>query len=336
MQRSVTTKRWQQGADRKGNMIDLLLLIAGLAILFVGGDILIRGAVGVAERLHVPPLIIGLTIVAMGTSAPELMVSLKAALEGAGGISIGNVIGSNLANVMLVLAVPSLIRPTPCRERGIGRNIAVMVAITIVFMVTMADGMLTRADGIILLVLLGLFLFDQLRTAQKHRRSSRKETHDHPDEPGKAPEAPWLIAAMLIGGLIALPIGADLTVRGASAIAASLGVPQEVIGLTVVGIGTSLPEVAASLLAVMRNHSSVALGNVVGSNIFNIGLIMGTTATTVPVSVVEHIIRVDMWMMLAAALLIAVFAKMGIFIGRKIAAAMIAVYSAYVVLLFAM
>ena len=103
-------------------MIDLLLLIAGLAILFVGGDILIRGAVGVAERLHVPPLVIGLTIVAMGTSAPELMVSLKAALAGAGGIAIGNVIGSNLANVMLVLAVPSLIRPTPCRESGIGRN----------------------------------------------------------------------------------------------------------------------------------------------------------------------------------------------------------------------
>ncbi len=326
--------RLRQDAVSKGNMIDLLLLIAGLAILFVGGDILIRGAVGVAERLHVPPLVIGLTIVAMGTSAPELMVSFKAALAGAGGIAIGNVIGSNLANVMLVLAVPSLIRPTPCRESGIGRNLAVMVAITVVFMVTLADGVLSRGDGLILLIMLALFLFDQFRAARKHRRAKR-ESHDYAGEIGKAPASTLLIAAMLIGGLIALPFGADLTVRGASAIATRLGVPQEVIGLTIVGIGTSLPEVAASLLAVMRNHSSVALGNVVGSNIFNIGLIMGATGTAVSVPVVDHIIRIDMWVMLAAALLIAAFAKFGVVIGRKLATAMLVIYAAYVCLLFA-
>ena len=290
---------------------------------------------GVAEKLHVPPLIIGLTIVAMGTSAPELMVSLKAAHDGAGGLSIGNVIGSNLANVLLVLALPSLIAATACREPGVGRNIAVMIAITIVFMGTLADGDLDRADGIILLVLLGLFLFDQFRSALKHRRSAKRQSHDYPGELGKAPHSPPIIAAMLIGGLISLPVAADLTVRGATGIAQHWGVSEEVIGLTIVAVGTSLPELAASLLAVIRKHSSVALGNVVGSNIFNIGLIMGLTALLEPgIRVADHVVRIDMWIMLASALLIAVLAWRRAVIGKVLGTAMLLAYAVYTVLLF--
>ena len=316
-------------------MTDYLVLVAGLAILLVGGDILIRGAVGVAERLHVPHLIIGLTIVAMGTSAPELLVSLKAASDGVGGISIGNVIGSNIANILLVLALPSLIRATPCRESGVGRNIAVMIAITVVFMGMLADGKLQRFDGIVLLVLLALFFYDQFRSALKHRRSAAaKAAAEYKDEVGEAPESAPLLALMLIAGLLALPFGAELTVRGASSVAASWGVSQEVIGLTIVAIGTSLPEVAAGLLAVLRNHSSVALGNVVGSNIFNIALIMGATGSLVPLPVAERIVRIDMWVMLAVSLFIAALAHYRIAIGKALAVAMLAVYVAYVGLMF--
>jgi len=314
-------------------MTDYLFLIAGLAILFVGGDVLIRGAVGLAEKLKVPPLIIGLTIVAIGTSAPELMVSLKAAYAGASGIAIGNVIGSNLANVLVVLAVPSLFRPTPCRESGVGRNIAVMIAITAVFMGMLATGRLQHFDGIILLVLLALFLYDQFRSARKHRRAVKARA-DYEDEVGTPPHKPLVIAAMLAGGLISLPIGADLTVWGASNVAKSWGVSQEVIGLTIVAFGTSLPEVAASLMAVLRNHSSVALGNVVGSNIFNVAMIMGTTATLVPVPVTEHIIKVDMWVMLAASLLVAALAHWRVVIGKRLATSMLAAYAAYSALLY--
>ena len=315
-------------------MMSYLMLLAGLAILLAGGDLLVRGAVGIAERFHVPPLIIGLTIVALGTSAPELMISVKAALDNAGGIAIGNVVGSNIANVFLVLAMPALITATVCNEDGIGKNILVMIGMTLVFMGMLANGTLARYDGLILLVLLGLFLYDQYRSAIAHRNAAAIASLS--DEIPHGPKNLVLVVGLLVAGLVLLPLGADLTVDSATEIARDWGVSEEVIGLTIVAVGTSLPELATSLLAVWRNNASVALGNVVGSNIFNIGLIMGTTATTVPVSVVEHIIRVDMWMMLAAALLIAVFAKMGIFIGRKIAAAMIAVYSAYVVLLFAM
>lgn len=315
-------------------MADYLLLIAGLVILFVGGDILIRGAVGVAERLRIPPLIIGLTVVAMGTSAPELFVSLTAAKDGSGGIAIGNVIGSNLANILLVLAIPSFIRPTPCDEKGAGRNIALMIVVTLVFMGMLSNGRLSRFDGVILLVLLGLFLADQLRSARKHWRSAKAKA-EYREEVGKTPQSAPLLAVMLAGGLILLPLAANLTVSSASAIAASWGVSQSVIGLTIVAVGTSLPEVSASLLAVMRNHSSVALGNVVGSNIFNIGLIMGATAGLFPIGVPEHIATVDMWVMLAAALLVAALAHWRIVIGRLIATAMLTAYGIYVVLLFA-
>ncbi|MFZ1815736.1 MAG: calcium/sodium antiporter [Rhizobiaceae bacterium] len=311
-------------------MLNYLLLLAGLCALLVGGDLLVRGAVGIAERLKIPPLIIGLTIVAMGTSAPEMMVSIDAALNGSGGIAIGNVIGSNVANVLLVLAVPALIIPTVCAEEGIGRNMLVMVGLTIVFMGMLASGSIGRLDGLILLALLGLYLYEQLRSAQSHRNGQAVQA-EYLDEIHSVPQSVKMIALLLVSGLVLLPIGAELTVNAATSIARNHGVSEEVIGLTVVALGTSLPELATSLLAVWRGNSSVALGNVIGSNIFNIGLIMGLTAVIAPVPVADRIIQVDMWVMFASALLVAALAHYCISIGKKLGGAMIAAYGVYAI-----
>ncbi|MEZ5872592.1 MAG: calcium/sodium antiporter [Nitratireductor sp.] len=320
-------------------MMNYLMLMVGLIILLAGGDLLVRGAVGVAERFRVPPLIIGLTIVALGTSAPELMISVKAALDNAGGIAIGNVVGSNIANVFLVLALPALIKATVCHEDGIGKNILVMIGMTLVFMGMLANGILTRYDGVILLILLGLFIYDQYRSAVEHRnvldQASATTNASHDDIP-ESPKNPLIVAALLIAGLVLLPLGADFTVNGATEIARTWGVSEEVIGLTIVAVGTSLPELATSLLAVWRNNSSVALGNVVGSNIFNIGAIMGIAAAISPIPVADRIISVDIWIMLASAALVALLAHYNILIGKKIATAMLAAYGAYTVLAYVM
>jgi len=283
-------------------MIDILLLVLGLIVLVVGGDVLVRGAVAIAEKLSIPPLIIGLTIVSLGTSAPEMFISVQAALAGSGGLAIGNVVGSNIANVLLVLGVPALVKATCCEEDSIGRNILVMIGITLVFMGMLAKGSLGLIDGVILLVLLGLFLWDQYRSA---RNLAPEELHDYHDDVPALPSNNLISVVMLVGGAILLPLGAWLTVTAAHNIALELGVPDEIIGLTVVAIGTSLPELAASLMAVLRGNSNVAIGNVVGSNIFNIAAIMGVTTVITSVPVGHHIITIDMWVMLGASLLLA-------------------------------
>lgn len=311
-------------------MLAAFLLVIGLITLLTGGDALVRGAVSVAERFHVPHVIIGLTIVAIGTSAPEMFVSVNAALNNAGGLAIGNVVGSNIANVLLVLGLPSLIAATNCREEGIGRNLVVMAGFTVVFMGMISTGRLERYDGAILLVLCGLFLFDQFNHASEHRRRLRADGVSHRGVPRRT----GLAIALLLFGFIALPLGASMTVAGASAIARGFGISQEVIGLTVIAIGTSLPELATSLFAVWRGKGSVAIGNVVGSNIFNIAAIMGVTAVIVPIPIRDRVIRVDMWVMLACALLLVVLAHHNVSIGRRLGLAMTGAYIIYITATF--
>ncbi len=297
-------------------MMDYFVLIAGLALLLVGGDVLVRGAVGLAEKLSIPPLIIGLTIVSFGTSAPELFISVKAALEGAAGLAVGNVVGSNIANVLLVLGVPAVIYPCVCKEDGIGRNLLVMLGITIVFMGMMLNGRIEIYDGVILFTLLVLYLYSQFRNATKIRKELKSVANgedftDYQSEMDSIPARGWVIGLLLVSGLILLPLGADFVVHSASEIAHSWNVSDEVIGLTVVAIGTSLPELATTLMAVFRKNASVALGNVVGSNIFNIAGIMGITAIIKPLPVGGNIVQIDMWVMLATSLLILLLAHYG-------------------------
>ncbi len=286
-------------------MIDYLLLLAGLAVLLIGGDVLIRGAVSLAERLSIPPLIIGLTIVSLGTSAPELVVSIDAAIQGSGGLAIGNVVGSNIANVLVVLGVPALIRSTPCSDAGIGRNMLVMTGFTLLFMLMLARGQIGFVEGCILITLLCLFLYSQYRTA---RLSSVNNLPDYHEEVHDIPKGSWLPVLYVVVGLLLLPLGAELIVNSAQVIAKNWGVSEEVIGVSVLALGTSLPELAASVMAILRGSGSVAIGNVVGSNIFNIAAIMGFTTVITPITVGGHIVTLDMWVMLASALLLAFMA----------------------------
>ena len=310
-------------------MLAYFLLVVGLLILVIGGDILVRGAVSIAERFNISPLIIGLTIVSLGTSAPELFISVQAALAGTGGLAIGNVVGSNIANVLLVLGLPALIAAQGVKEDGIIRNILVMLGITIVFMGMLASGNLGFAYGLILLVLLTLFLWDQYQSAIKS-----KEIPDYHDEVGEGPSSAWLAALFLLIGIVLLPVGAQLTVDNAHTIALNWGLSDEIIGLTVVAIGTSLPELAASMMAVIRGNSNLAIGNVVGSNIFNIAAIMGITLIITPVPVGENIIHIDMWVMLAVSLLLGGIAYFMNAITRWMGLVMLALYTSYIAFAF--
>ena len=310
-------------------MLVYLLLVVGLVILIIGGDILVRGAVSIAERFKISPLIIGLTIVSLGTSAPELFISVQAALAGSGGLAIGNVIGSNIANILLVLGLPALIVAQNVKEDGIGRNIFVMLGITVIFMGMLSTGSMGFLYGLILITLLSLFLWDQYKSSLK-----AKEIPDYHDEVGEGPSSPKIAALYLLIGIIMLPLGAQLTVDNAHEIALNWGLSDEIIGLTVVAIGTSLPELAASMMAVIRGNSNLAIGNVVGSNIFNIAAIMGVTLIITPVPVGEHIIALDMWVMLAVSLLLAAIAYFRDAITRWMGLAMLGLYTTYIVVAF--
>ncbi|MCB1384371.1 MAG: calcium/sodium antiporter [Nitratireductor sp.] len=316
-------------------MTDYLLLLAGLAVLMVGGDVLVRGAVGLAERLNIPHLVIGLTIVAFGTSAPELFISVQAALANASGIALGNVVGSNIANVLLVMGLPALIAPSRCEGEGIGRNIVVMIGFTLVFMAMMLDGAIGRIDGAILLAMLLLFITDQYRTAMGSATpGAEPEAAGMSEDVCTVPHSTLVIIAMLAFGLAALPLGADLTVDAATAIARRWNVSDDVIGLTIVAVGTSLPELATALIAVLRGSHSIAIGNVVGSNIFNIGSIMGIAPLIAPIAVGGRFVQQDMWIMLACALVLAALAFWNIKIGKRVGFAMVGAYGMYAALAF--
>jgi len=313
-------------------MFSFVILIAGLALLLFAGDYLVRGAVALAEKLGISPLIIGLTIVAFGTSAPELFVSLEAAFNNAAGLAIGNVVGSNIANVLLVLGAPALIKPVGCREDGLGFSLMMMGGMTILLMIMLTTGRLSYIDGIVLVGLLVIFLAWQFRTAHKHR--SEEMFGDYHDEIDEVPSENSRIAAYLLFGLIGLPLGASLTVHGAVDIARMLGVSDAVIGLTIIAIGTSLPELVTSVMAAWRGSGAVAIGNVVGSNIFNIGAILGITSLVHPLVVPGRIVYLDMWIMAAATILLTVLAIWSRPISRIGGSVMLALFVGYIALVF--
>lgn len=314
-------------------LIHYAALIAGLAILIVCGDLLVKGAVGLAERFSVPPLIIGLTIVAFGTSAPELFVSLDAALSGKAGLAVGNVVGSNIANVLLVIGLPAIISSMSPTEPGMRRNTLAMLAATAIFMAIMGlQGELSRISGVVLFGLLIVYIVWQFINA---RRSDGPPALIDEEELNVGEQSGLGIGVRLVVGLVGLPIAASLTVSGASAIALSWGVPETVIGLTIVGIGTSLPELAASVAAAWRSHGAVAFGNVVGSNLFNILSIMGITAMIAPFEVDPRVLDVDMWVMGAVAIVLTALVLCRLKIGKLFGSLMLASYGAYLYVLFA-
>lgn len=306
-------------------LIDIALIVLGLVLLLFAGDALVKGAVNLAIRLGIPAMIVGLTVVAFGTSAPELLVSINAVLSDAPGLALGNVVGSNIANILLVLGVPALISAMVV-EREVARDFLTMIAATFLFIGLAFFGPITVPHALILLAGLGLMLADNFRRARAHQTdvSIVELEGAEPGLPG------FKIGLYLLAGVIGLPLGAQVLVSGAVSIASTLGVSDALIGLTLVAVGTSLPELATTVMAAIRREAGIAIGNIIGSNVFNLLAIIGIAALVGPIPVPESMLRVDLWVMLGASLALAPFIWLGWRITWGWGVALLLLYAGYV------
>lgn len=272
-------------------MLDLVVLVVGLALLLGGGEMLVRGASALARELGVSPLVVGLTVVAFGTSAPELAVNVSAAWRGDAALAFGNVVGSNIANIGLILGIAALVRALEVRGSVVSREIPMMGVATAAAIILGLDRLVRapelydRADGLMLLLLFGVFLYYTVAEVLRGRTLDPLVAEAETGTRGSRLHT--IAGGVLVGalGLVILIVGADLTVGAAVTLATALGVPKSVIGLTLVAVGTSLPELAISLIAVRRGQLDLAVGNVVGSNLFNLLFVLGATATILPVPI---------------------------------------------------
>ena len=300
-----------------------LQLFLGFALLVAGGEALVRGAVSVASRLGVSPLLIGLTLVGFGTSTPELVTSLQAAYGGFPGIAIGNVVGSNIANILLILGVaaaimPLVIDPVAFRRDGTALAIATILAAGVIFY-----GALDRWMGGVLIVALAVYLY----VAYRSDSSTDSAAQDATDT--GVPGSIWLAAVLAIGGIAVTILGARLTVDAAVTLALLWGMSETVVGLTVVAVGTSLPELVTSVMAALRKQSGIAFGNVIGSNIYNILGILGVTALIRPIPIPPQIATLDVWAMLVATAALMLIVVIWRRIGRLSGLGFLAAYAAY-------
>ncbi|GIU12833.1 sodium:calcium antiporter [Shewanella sp. c952] len=300
-------------------MITWLSIIGGFVILTLGAESLVRGASSIALKLGLSPLIIGLTIVAFGTSAPELAVSIKSAVAGNSGIALGNVIGSNIANIGLILGITALIRPIKIESQMVKRDIPIMIAASLLFWGLLLDDGLSFIDGAILSTLLVTYLSYAYFTADK-------QASDETEDVG---QRQWLSIIFIIVGISMLVGGGILFVDGAVALAQSFGISEIIIGLTIVAIGTSMPELVTSIVAALKGQSDIAIGNVVGSNLFNILGILGVTALIHPI-IGSEISPLDWQVMIGLAVMLLPFAYTGLRIGRREGAILILGYLAYI------
>ncbi|MBT8143807.1 MAG: calcium/sodium antiporter [Gammaproteobacteria bacterium] len=309
--------------------LDLLRLVGGLVYLVLGGDLLVRGALAVARRTAIPPVIVGLTVVALGTSAPELVISVYSSLSGFTGVAIGNVVGSNIANVLLVLGAPALISPIRADAPGLRRQTGFMLAATVIFVGLAYNGTLAPLEGLLLLFLLfaamvSVYVFgievpgaDEVDEARQLQRVLG------------LPNNQVTAIVFIVAGIVMLPLGADLTVDGAVAIAAVFGIPEVVIGSTIVALGTSLPELSTTLIAAFHRSSDIAIGNVIGSNALNILLVAGASAAIAPLPVPPSLLVIDVWILLATAALMLLFVMRRWPVGRAAGVVMLAGYVGY-------
>ncbi|NBN77113.1 calcium/sodium antiporter [Microvirga tunisiensis] len=308
-------------------LMEILFLIIGLALLFAGGEALVRGAVALAAKIGMSPLIIGLTVVGFGTSTPELVVSIKAAFEGSADIAVGNVVGSNTANILFILGLAALISPIPTMIAGIRRDLYVMLAVAVLMLGLGYMGIIDRLAGGVMVALLVAYV--------AYAAVNSKTSPEDQDETQQQANMPvWQQAAYIIGGLVLLILGADYLIGSATTIARAIGVSEAVIGLTIVAVGTSLPELATSVIAAFRKHSEIAIGNVVGSNIYNILGILGVASLLKPLSIAPTMTSFDIPVMLAVTLLLVVAMLAFRSISRSIGAGFVLIYVAYCVWLY--
>lgn len=311
-------------------MMTYLLLALGLVLLTVGGDTLVRGASTAAKSLGVSPLLIGLTLVGFGTSTPELVTSLTAAAAGSPGIAVGNVVGSNTANILLILGLTALIAPIAVDRAAFRRDGWMLVIAAIVCAAAVLAARIGPIWGVAMVAMLLVYLVVAW-LGERNAVDTERDKYEHIAE-----DAPKSGGGLFVGlGLAVLGIaltigGANLLVNNAIIIARDFGVSDAVIGVTVVAVGTSLPEMVTSVVAAMKRHADVALGNVIGSNIFNVLFILGVTSMVQPIQVPAEIARLDIWVMLAATALLVVFVRTGMKIVRWEGLALLAAYAGYI------
>lgn len=313
--------------------MDILWLILGLAALVAGGDFLVKGAVGFSKTMKISPLVVGMTVVAFGTSSPELVVSITSALDGNAGIAVGNVVGSNIVNISLILGLTVLIYPIIADRQTKRLDLPMMLLSTLILYFVVMDGIVNRYEGIVMAILLVVFTAYLVRYARN--RSIAEGNKDWEDEV-KTPSF-WKAMFFLLLGIVGLYFGAEWFVKGAVGIADLLlhGNPNKdtIIGVTVVAIGTSAPELVASTVAAYRRETDIALGNLIGSNIFNILMVLGLTAAITPTPVTHEMLTFDMWWAIGTALLLAACIYIGHRIGRIKGVILILTYIAYVTII---
>jgi cation:H+ antiporter len=304
----------------------MLAVAGGLVLLFFGGEALVRGSVALAGRLRISKVVVGMVIVGFGTSAPELVVSVQAALAGSPEIAIGNIVGSNIANILLIIGIAALLAPLASCDRAIRREALIMLAVSLGLALLLPAGHLGRLSGLAMLALLAVYLGVTYRLERKRRASAF--AHEAEEVREIALSTPMAAVAAL-AGLVLLVFGARMMVHGASGIARAFDISEAVIGLTIVAVGTSLPELATSIVAALRRHGDVVLANIVGSNIFNILCILGLTAAISPIPVAARFASLDGPVMVAVAALSAALFVAGRPIGRGTGAALLAAYGIY-------
>ncbi|CAM2949042.1 cation:H+ antiporter [Salinicoccus roseus] len=312
--------------------LEYILLVIGFVLLIKGADYFVEGASNIAVKLNVSPLLVGLTIVALGTSSPEATVAILAALEGSPGVVLGNVIGSNIVNITVVIGLTALIAPLTVQSETVRKEIPFAMLAAIVLMILMADvalqgagaNIINRGDGIIILLFFSVFLYYVFEMAMKNRSSTVEKVDVDTGES-------WLKNILFtIGGLIAIIIGGEMVVSSATEIALSLGMSEALVGLTIVAIGTSLPEIMTSVTAALKGKGDMAIGNVVGSNIFNIFFVTGTASTVAPIAA-ESKLFFDGWVMVGLTVLLLIFSRTHFKIGRREGAVLLLAYITYLV-----
>lgn len=312
-------------------MMEWIYGLLGLVILLLAGDALVKGAVNLSLRVGIPALIVSLTIVAFGTSAPELLISITAAMEGVPGIALGNVVGSNTANILMVLGIPALLARMHTSECDSRESYLLMIGASVLFIGLCFFGVFTWISGLVLLAALAGVLFHSFHKARTHMAMGEEDELEEPE--GADPDMPWWkIALYIVLGLVGLPLGADLLLDSAVTIARMFNISETVIGLTLVAVGTSLPELATTVMAALRRQADVALGNVIGSNMFNLLAIIGIASMVSPIPVDPAFLRFDLWVMLGASLLLIPFVFLKADITRAWGVVLSVAYGGYILL----
>lgn len=315
-------------------MLTTLQFVGGFVLLLFGAEYLVRGAVALARSLNVSKMIIGMTIVAWGTTSPELVVSLQAAADNLPGISIGNVVGSNIANILLILGLSAVIFPISIQPSAVIRDATMMIGSALLFAALALTGVIERWQAGSMIALLVVFTLYAFHTERK------KGAMDDPgdlaeeleEEFEEGPKSNWLALLSVLGGVAAVVAGAKLLVSAAVVTAQYFGVREEVIGLTIVAVGTSLPELATAVVAALKKHSEVAVGNIMGAGIYNLLMIIGLVGLVVPIPIPEQILKFDLWMMIAVTMVLLTFLLLRGGLSRPVGMLFLAGFTGYTAL----